>query len=172
MSKLRLLPLPFALVLAAVSGCSSDEEGNAAVQLKNDFDNPEMPRKPPWTICESSYLGVEFGKIAIGETSEARTVTPGLDNVLMVAAWDDPTCTPSKCLPIASRQEEEVVSGQTRTIAINMPNHQGPCPPEGIPPIPQALYDRILALWPDYDFKPYAERTQNTQCLPADGGSE
>jgi hypothetical protein len=67
-------------------------------------------------------------------------------------------------LPLASRQEEEVVPGQVRTIALNAPNHQGPCPPEGIEPIPESLYDRILELWPEYGFEPYASRTENAQC--------
>ena len=152
-------------LLSAVVGCGSDEDGVATVQIKNDFNNPEMDFQPPWTICESAYLDVEFGSIGTGETSEAQEVVPGLDYVLMVAAWDDPTCAPEHCLPIASKNEEEVVDGQTRIIAINLPNHQGPCPPEGVPPIPQAQYDRILELWPAYNFKPYAERAENPQCL-------
>ncbi len=147
-----------------VSGCDDGSEESAFVQIKNDFNNPEMDFQPPWTICESSYLDVEFGNVAIGETSIKQEVVPGLDNVLMVAAWDDPTCAPENCLPLASRNEEEVVDGQTRTISLNLPNHQGPCPPEGVQPIPQELYDRILALWPEYNFKPYDQRTENTQC--------
>ena len=154
-----------AMLLVGASGCGNEEEELAFVQIQNDFNNPEMDRQPPWTICESSYLDVEFGVVGIGETSDEQEVIPGLDNVLMVAAWDDPTCAPEHCLPIASKNEEEVVDGQRRTIAINVPNHQGPCPPEGVQPIPQGLYERILALWPDYEFKPYDERTENTQCL-------
>jgi hypothetical protein len=50
---------------------------------------------------------------------------------------------------------------------MNMANHQGPCPPEGVAPIPEAVYDRIIALWPEFNFLPYAQRTQNTECLPA-----
>jgi len=163
-----LRPLSLALVLVAVVGCSSDdgESAKATVQIMNDFNNEEMAYQPPWTICESSYLGVEFGKLELGETSDAKSVSPGLDYVLMVAAWDDPTCSPENCLPLASKNEEEVVDGQTRTIALNMPNHQGPCPPEGVAPIPEAQYERILELWPDYDFKSYDERTENTECLP------
>lgn len=153
-------------ISVAVVGCDEgDEGGSATVSIKNDFDNPDMDYQPPWTICESSYLGVEFGAITLGATSAAGEVTPGLDHVLMVAAWGDPTCAPENCLPIASKNEEEVVDGQTRTIAINMMNHQGPCPPEGVEPIPEEVYDRILELWPDYGFRPYAKRTENTQCL-------
>ena len=151
--------------LAGAIGCEEEDKGVAVVQIENDFDNPEMDFQPLWTICESSYLDVDFGKIAIGETSEEHDVTPGLDYVLMVAAWDDPTCALENCLPIASKNEEEVVNGQTRTIAINLPNHQGPCPPEGIEPIPEEIYNRILDLWPDYGFNPYSERTENEQCL-------
>ena len=158
-----LLLLSF--VAVTLAACS-DDLGTAHVMIKNDFDNPEMTYQPPWTICESSYLGVEFGKLGTGETSALQTVTPGLDYVLMVAAWDDPTCAPENCLPIASKNEEEVVDGQSRTIAINLSNHQGACPPEGVAPIPEEQYDRILALWPEYGFQPYASRTQNTQCLP------
>lgn len=149
-----------------VIGCGSSDEGSALVKIKNDFNNPEMSKKPPWTICKSSYLGVDFGKITLGETSAEKQVAPGLGNVLMVAAYDDPTCAVENCLPIASKNEEEVVDGQSRTIALNMPNHQGPCPPEGVSPILQTLYEQILALWPEYNFKPYDQRTQNTQCLP------
>jgi hypothetical protein len=153
-------------LVAMLPGCGdADESEPATVQLKNDFNNPEMQRQPPWTICESSYQGVEFGKLTVGETSAPQQVGAGLDYVLMVAAWDDPSCAPERCLPIASRNEEEVVEGQTRTISINMANHQGPCPPEGVAPIPEAQYERIAELWPDYGFKPYAERTENTQCV-------
>lgn len=156
-----LLGVAFAF---GAAGCGQDD-GLALVQIKNDFNNPEMDFQPPWTICESSYLGVEFGQVGTAETSAKQEVAPGLDYVLMVAAWDDPTCAAENCLPIASRSEEEVVDGQTRTIAINLPNHQGPCPPEGVQPIPRELYDRILSLWREYSFKPYDQRTENTQCL-------
>ena len=74
--------------------------------------------------------------IGLGQTSTQKEVTPGLDHVLLVAAYGDATCAAENCLPIASKNEEEVVSGQQRTIALNMPNHQGPCPPEGVAPIP------------------------------------
>jgi hypothetical protein len=159
-------PAAAALVAALLLlGCGSDSVKQARVQLKNDFNNPEMAYQPPWTICESSYLDVEFGKLGIGETSAEKDVPPGLGYVLMVAAWDDPTCAPENCLPIASKNEEEVVDGQGRTISVNMANHQGPCPPEGVQPIPEAQYNRIAELWPEYGFKPYADRTQNTECL-------
>lgn len=151
------------LLLVALASCGV-EEGSATVQIKNDFDNPAMAKNPPWTICRASYLGATFGAIGIGETSAAQTVTPGLDHVLMVAAWDDPTCQVEHSLPIASKSEEEVVDGQDRTIAINVASHQGPCPPEGVAPIPEAVYNRILTLWPDLGFEPYARREENPQC--------
>jgi len=160
------------VVLVAAAGCNSDDESEkATVRIQNDFDNPDLDFQPPWTICESAYLGVEFGKIERGDTSEAMQVSPGLDYVLMVAAWDDTSCAPENCLPIASKNEEEVVEGQSRTIAINLPNHQGPCPPEGVPPIPEAQYERIRDLWPEYDFTDYSERTENTQCTDDEGSS-
>jgi hypothetical protein len=34
-----------------------------------------------------------------------------------------------------------------------------------VEPIPQALYDRILELWPEYGFLPYEQRTENPECL-------
>ncbi|MFH1131729.1 MAG: hypothetical protein V1754_10360 [Pseudomonadota bacterium] len=154
------------LSLGVVAGCGSMDESVAMVQIQNDFDNPEMDFQPPWIICKCSYLGVEFGKIGIGETSAGHEVVAGLDYILMVAAWDDATCASENSLPIASKYEEEVVNGQNRKIAINLPNHQGPCPPEGVPPIPQVQYERILALWPDFHFKPYDQRKENTQCIP------
>jgi hypothetical protein len=157
--------LLLASLLSVLLPSCGEDEGSASVRIKNDFDNPETVDPPPWTICESSYRGVSFGKIPIGETSAELEVAPGLDNVLMVAAWDDPDCNPENCLPIATRNEEEVVDGQSRTIAVNKPNHQGPCPPEGIQPIPRELYDRILALWPGYGFKPYDQRTENAECV-------
>jgi hypothetical protein len=164
--------------LVFVSGCGSGSDGEtgsdadlpsgnvAYATIKNDFNNPEMAFKPPWTICRSSYMGVDFGAIALDATSPELPVTPGIDNVLMVAAWNDPTCSPAKALPIASKNPEEIVTGQHRTIAINLPNHQGACPPEGVAPIPEELYNRILALWPEFGFLPYAQKAQNTQCLP------
>ena len=151
------------LVACGDDGDSEDEVAHVAIQ--NDFNNESFDRMPPWTICESYYGGSEFGTIGIGESSEEQEVSPGLGYVYMVAAWDDPACAAEHCLPIASRQEEEVVPGQTRTIAINVPNHQGPCPPEGVAPIPQDLYEEILDLWPDYGFLPYAQRTENPECL-------
>jgi len=158
--------LAAALALACAS-CGSDEQNVAYASIKNDFDNPQMAFRPPWTICRSSYLGVDFGPIPIGGTTAEKEVTAGLDNVLMVAAWDDPTCAAANALPIASKNEEEIVPGQHRTLAINLANHQGPCPPNpGVVPIPQALYDRILALWPEFGFLPYDQRTQNPKCLP------
>lgn len=166
MTRFLTLFLTLAISGFTILGCNEDddEEDVAYVSIDNDFDNPEMDFNPPWTICESYYAGTEFGGVGIGETSEELEVTPGVDNVLMVAAWDDPTCAPEHCLPIASRNEEEVVVGQHRVISINLPNHQGPCPPEGVQPIPQELYDAILELWPDYGFLPYDQRTENTQC--------
>jgi hypothetical protein len=158
------------LVAGALVGCSSDEAGppkTAFVSIKNDFNNPLNTFNPPWTICKASYLGTPFDTIAIGSTSPEKQVNPGLDNVIMVAAWNDPTCSPAHALPIASKNEEEVVDGQHRTIAIHLQNHQGPCPPTGVAPIPQALYDRITALWPEYGFKPYADRATNPQCVPS-----
>ena len=141
-------------------GCDSSNGGSATVSIKNDFGT-----MPPWTICHANYLDVEFGKIAIGATSGSQKVEPGLDFVLMVAAWNDPDCAPAHCLPIATSTEEEVVDGQTRTITVAMANHQGPCPPEGVPPIPQAQYERILQLYPEYGFKSYADRATNPQCV-------
>lgn len=161
----RMFPAALAASLLFLSACGEEAKPAALVKIKNDFNNPEMARKPQWTLCKVSYLDVDFGKIGLDETSAEKTVTPGLGYVLMVAAWEDPTCSPAKSLPIASKNEEEVVDGQSRTIAINMANHQGPCPPEGVAPIPEAQYEKIRKLWPELEFKPYAERTQNTQCL-------
>ncbi len=162
-----------ALASLVACGSSSDDTSNPAhVRVMNDFNNPQITSfQPPWTICKSSFQGVEFGTIEIGQTSDEHDVPAGLDYVLMVAAWDDPTCDPAKSLPIATKNKEEVVSGQTRTIAVGMTNHQGPCPPEGVPPIPQEQYDRILALWPEYGFQPYANRMQNSQCTGSGAGS-
>jgi hypothetical protein len=147
------------------TGCGSDEKDVAYATIKNDFNNPEMSFQPPWTICRSSYLGVDFGPIPLDQSSVEKEVKPGLDNVLMVAAWGDPTCAAANALPLASKNEEEIVPDQHRTIALNLANHQGSCPPEGVAPIPQTLYDRILALWPEFGFLPYDQRTQNTECL-------
>jgi len=158
------IAVPIWVLGSVLAGCGSGA-GQAHVAIQNDFNNPQFAFNPPWTFCQTSYLGVDFGPVAIGSTSPQKIVTPGLDYVLIVAAWNDPGCSPAHALPIASANQEEVVDGQTRTIAINLPNHQGPCPPEGVAPIPQAQYDRILALWPQYGFQPYANRAQNPQCL-------
>lgn len=152
-------------VLLSAGGCGDSGDSVAHASIKNDFNNPQMSFQPPWTICRSSYLGVNFGPIPLDTTSAELEVKAGLDNVLMVAAWNDPSCAAEHALPIASKSEEEIVFGQHRTIAINLANHQGSCPPEGVAPIPQTLYDRILALWPEFGFLPYEERTQNPECL-------
>jgi hypothetical protein len=145
-------------------GCDSASSDVAYVAVQNDFNNPDVAYQPPWIICEASYGGVDFGKIDIGTTSAEQQVTAGLDYVYMVAAWDDPTCDPAHALPIATPNEEEVVPGQHRTIAINMANHKGPCPPEGVQPMGETQYEHIRTLWPQYNFQPYATRTQNPQC--------
>lgn len=167
----NILKLAFLVGLCTAMFLSCDllkkeEDAGATVRIKNDFNNASMDRKPPWTIAKCSYQGVEFGKILLGDSSDAKEVEPGLDYVLMVACWADTACSTQNCLPIASKVEEEIVAGQTRTIALNAPNHQGPCPPEGVEPIPEDLYNRILTLYPEYQFKPYAERAQNPQCIP------
>lgn len=164
--KVVALVMAGAFLVVLPIGCGSDSEDPAKVRIENDFDNTTFERQPPWTICDASYGGAFWTDIGIGETSEPAEATPGLDHVLMVAAWEDPTCAPEHCLPLASKNEEETIAGQERTIVINVPNHQGPCPPEalGIEGIPQDLYDRILELWPDYGFLPYAQRRQNPQC--------
>lgn len=161
----RLLGIMTIGVMVGAAGCGSDEDGVAYVSIKNDFNNPQMSFQPPWTICESSYMNTDFGKLALDAASEEKLVKPGLGYVLMVAAWNDPSCAAASALPIASKNEEEVVAGQHRTIAINLANHQGSCPPEGVAPIPEELYNQILTLWPAYGFQPYAQRTQNTECL-------
>jgi len=163
MTKQLLLSLVLAVSVAAGCGNGDDQPGFASI--KNDFNDPAMAYQPPWTICRSSYMGVDFGTIAIGETSPEKQVRAGLDYVLLVGAWNDPTCSPSTSLPLATSTEQEIVPGQHETIAMNMASHQGPCPPEGVAPIPEAVYDRILTLWPEFNFQPYATRTQNTECL-------
>ncbi len=144
-------------------GCGGGE-GVGHVAIQNFFDDPAQPFNPPWTICESSYNSVEFGSIAIGATSVEQEVPPGLDYVLMVAAWDDPACEPPHAVPLTSRVEEEVVPGQHRTIVIGLANHQGPCPPEGVAPIPEAAYEAIRARWVTFAFPPYADRASILQC--------
>jgi len=155
------------IAIAAIMSCNTtdpQEKQTATVRIKNYFNNPDNAFNPPWTIMKCSYRGVQFGKIGIGDSSEAKQVEPGLDYVLMVAAWADTSGADTNCLPIASRIEEEVVDGQTRTIVIQLSNHQGPCPPLGVQPIPEAQYEQIRQLWPEYNFKPYADRAQNPQC--------
>ena len=157
----------YLLLIFTLAACGSESEDPATVSIQNDFDNPNFERQPPWTICKAHYRGATFENIGIGETSESREADAGLDYVFMVCAWEDPSCAVEHCLPIASKNEEETIAGQERTIVINVPNHQGPCPPEalGIPPISEELYNEILDLWPEYDFKPYDQRTENPQCL-------
>ena len=158
------LVLFFCSLVAISTGCSSSKTGTATVTIENDFNDPEVAYSPPWTLCDVSYLGTQFGQINLGQTSAAKTVTPGNDYVLIVAAWNDPTCSQANLVPIASEAMEEVVSGQTLTIVMEMNNHQGPCPPEGVAPIPEAQYDRILQIWPQFNFPTYANRMQLPLC--------
>jgi len=158
----------FCLVLIlSLACCGSESEDPATVRIENDFNNPEAPRQPPWHICKAWYRGAEFENIALGETSTPQEAAAGLDYVFMVCAWEDPSCAVEHCLPIASKMEEETIAGQDRTIVIGVSNHQGPCPPDipDIQPIPEDLYNRILDLWPEYNFLPYDQRTENPQCL-------
>lgn len=158
------ITLILAMMLAFSFACSNDEDSEIAyVRLHNDFDNPDLPN-PPWTICKAYYNGTFFDKVEIGEIGEEFKVEAGLGYVYMILAWDDPDCNPEHCLPVASRNEEEVVPGQDRTIVLNLPNHQGPCPPQGVEPIPEELYNTILELWPEYGFEPYENRKENPQC--------
>ena len=73
---------------------------------------------------------------------------------------------PRNLFAAGEQQRDRNSSGQHETITMEMANHQGPCPPEGVAPIPEAVYDRIIALWPEFNFQPYATRAQNTECLP------
>jgi len=170
MNRILLLTLTLALLLLslfALSACGDDkDEETAFVSIKNDFNNESMEKKPPWVICEAYYGGTFYkGPINLGQTSAEQEVDAGIDYVYMVLAWEDATCAKENCLPVASKNREETVVDQHRVIALNAPNHQGPCPPEGVQPIPEAQYNKILELWPEYSFKSYAERTQNPQCL-------
>ena len=152
-----VVPLLCGLLLAA---CGGEDPRTATVSLRNDFG-----ATPPWTVCQAWYNGVAFDRVPPGATSAPREVQAGLGPVYLVGAWADPDCRPEHCLPLATRNDEEVVPGQQRTISLTMQNHQGPCPPEGVAPIPEALYGKVLALWPQYGFRPYAERTTNPQCV-------
>ncbi|HJL42046.1 MAG TPA: hypothetical protein RMG48_12155 [Myxococcales bacterium LLY-WYZ-16_1] len=160
--KIRLL---FALFVA-VSQLACGGEDAAVASIRNGFDDPSADRQPPWTFCETRYNGVDFGRIAFGAESEAREVQPGFDFVLMVASFGDPGCPMATVLPLASRVREETVAGQRRTITIDLPNHQGPCPPMGIQPLPEETYERIRSLWPEFEFEPYASRADNGGCAP------
>lgn len=164
MKRGQLLTIVYALSII-INACGGEEPDTAIVSIKNDFNNPQIEKKPPWTICHAWYNGTFFEKIEIGQTSEEQEVTAGLEYVYMIAAWDDPACAIENSLPVASKQESETVPEQTLTIAINVPNHQGPCPPEGVQPISEVLYNKILELWPEYNFKPYVQRTENPQCV-------
>jgi hypothetical protein len=160
-----LLTVTLCCLAAVVSACGGDEEKTATVSLKNDFNNPTAPAQPPWTVCHAWYNGTLFDKILLGATSAPQKVTAGLGPIYLIGSWNDPDCNPAHCLPLATKTDEETVPGQQRTIALVMTNHQGPCPPEGVQPIPEALYNKVLALWPEYQLKPYADRTKNPQCV-------
>jgi len=163
---LRTVALIAAIVGPATVGCGDDGAGSAQVAIENDFDNPTFDAQPPWTICDAWFQGTYFGLIPRGERSEVMDVEPGVGLVYMVAAFADPTCAPENTLPLATVMDEEAIAGVERTVFINLPNHRGPCPPRmDIPPIPEDSYDRVLELFPDYAFEPYADRGQNPQCL-------
>lgn len=168
-----------AAMLASLAACDSENAsaGVAAAQIENDFDNPESTGgQAPWTICRSSFQTADFGKILPGVTSDVRYVAAGEDYVLMVASWNDPNCAPAHSLPIASANLEAVEPGTLRTIVIGMSNHQGPCPPQGVAGISEEQYERILKLWPEFNFKPFADRALNSQCqdggVPPDAASD
>jgi hypothetical protein len=156
------------ILLLSCTSNGPQQQTTSTVRIKNDFNNDSLfqltGRKPPWTIARCNYRGVEFGKIHLGETSDAQEVEPGLDYVLIVGCYDDTSCSTQNCLPIASKIEEEVVPGQTRTIALNFPNHWGPCPPLGVDSIPSILYNRIRDLYPEFGFMPDSLRRHNLQC--------
>jgi hypothetical protein len=160
-----MTPLAFLFFACGNSSISSDK---ATAAIFNDFNSTAFDFSPPWTICQSYYLGTQFGEIALGATSAKKTVDAGSDYVLMVAAWADPTCNPVNCVPIASADPQEIDPGQVETITMDVNDHQGPCPPEGVEPIPEAQYNRIAALWPSYNFYPYAQRAQAKACQPTD----
>ena len=102
------------LGLAFAAGCGSDDSGAAFASIKNDFNNPAMAYQPPWTICQSSYLGVDFGTIAIGDTSPEKQVTAGLDYVLLVGAWSDRPAAPQLPCPWRARARKRSFRGSTK----------------------------------------------------------
>ena len=109
--KTFLFSIHLALVLLLI-GCGDDSVGTAMVTLHNDFDNPEFDRTPPWTICHAHYMGTDWDTpVLLGEESEEKETEAGLGYVFMVLSWDDPSCAPEHCLPVASRNEEETVDG-------------------------------------------------------------
>jgi hypothetical protein len=159
------MKLPVAsFVTVSLLACGGEDA--AVVSIRNGFDDPSADRQPPWTFCETLYNGVDFGRIEFGAESEAREVQPGFDFVLMVASFGDPGCPTATVLPLASRVREETVAGQRRTITIDLANHQGPCPPMGIQPLPEETYERIRSQWPEFEFEPYDSRADNGGCAP------
>jgi len=133
------------LGLAFAAGCGVTTAVRPGPASRTTSTTRPWRTKPPWTICRSSYMGVDFGTIAIGDTSPEKQVKAGLDYVMLVGAWSDPTCSPATSLPLATSTEQEIVPGQHETIAMNMATHQGPCPPEGVAPSPRQF---TIVFWP------------------------
>ena len=169
-SRSALLLATSLIALGPLSACGDTEADDdapetAVVTLENAFQNAEG-MGPKWTICEAWYNGTRFETaLAPGESTEPTEVEPGLSWVLMTAAWDDPTCADEATQVILSTaQQEETVPGQARTIQLTAPNHRGPCPPEGVPPITEAAWNEALEVFADYDFPPYADRATIAGC--------
>lgn len=157
----------FSLMIGFAGGCSGsnhDDVTTATVRLRNDLAVPDAAPQV-WTVCRSSFLGVDFGTIDARGNSPPRTVEPGLDYVLTIAALNDPQCDATNALPLASVRQEGVVDGQSRTIAINAGGYQSPCASGTTGPMAKPAYDRIVALWPEYGFLPYDRLGENAACL-------
>ena len=152
---LLLLTLPLA------PACGGDD-APALVSLKNDFNNPAAPAQPPWTICHASYGGVVFDKVLLGQTSAARSVPAGLAPVLMVGAWADPDCKPERCLPLATKIDEETLPGQQRPGTVGYPY-------DGVQSRIDPANDEIQVKSPGMMLGYYKEPEQTRQAFTGDG---
>lgn len=151
MSRFRVFLVPWVLVLALWSACGSEEGGlGAKAVVRNDFQHAKF------TLVQVVYREARWETpIGLGEQSEEREVSPGLDYAYALAVWEyDPKADPPQVpLVIRTKNKVEAIRDKTVDVVFSEANHTGKCGG-----LTKEEYDSIAATYfPSAQVQPYDE---------------